>query len=160
MTVRHHPGHRVGIFILAHVKRGGVAAGAEIELAPNRKPYFDDEELEGPKLERALVVALDPARHHRHRPPAVLAGRAQPPATRQGFDDRAVGAGFLLFQPTDTPLTPHPQANALPFGCATCHGNKGQGGVTNYVVTEPPAHAEPGHLAGAAAQHRAAALHP
>src|SRR6185437_953235 len=89
------------IFILAHIKRGGVAAGAEVEVAPNRKPYLDDDKLEGIKLERALVAAL-----------------------------------ILLVQPTDTPLAPHPQANALPFGCATCHGNKGQGGVTNYAITD------------------------
>ena len=27
--------------------------GSEVELAPNRKPYLDDEALEGPKLNRA-----------------------------------------------------------------------------------------------------------
>src|SRR5688500_17537001 len=32
--------------------------GSEIELAPNRKPYFDDEALEGRRLERALGWAL------------------------------------------------------------------------------------------------------
>ncbi len=46
------------IFIVAHIKRGGVAAGAEMEVAPNRKPYYDDDKLEGIKLERALVAAL------------------------------------------------------------------------------------------------------
>ena len=32
--------------------------GSEIELAPNRKPYLSDEELEGPKLDRSLTFAL------------------------------------------------------------------------------------------------------
>jgi hypothetical protein len=32
--------------------------GSELELAPNRKPYLDDDELEGPKLEQALTLAL------------------------------------------------------------------------------------------------------
>ena len=29
--------------------------GAELELAANRKPYLDDEQLEGPRLERVLL---------------------------------------------------------------------------------------------------------
>ncbi|MEZ5342900.1 MAG: c-type cytochrome [Acidimicrobiales bacterium] len=32
--------------------------GSEIEIAPNRKPYYDDEELEGPKLDKSLSFAL------------------------------------------------------------------------------------------------------
>ena len=32
--------------------------GSEIELAPNRKPYLDDEGLEGPKLTKALTWGL------------------------------------------------------------------------------------------------------
>ena len=32
--------------------------GSEIELAPNRKPYLSDEELEGPKLDKSLTFAL------------------------------------------------------------------------------------------------------
>ncbi len=32
--------------------------GSEIELAPNRKQYYDDEELEGPVLDRVLGFAL------------------------------------------------------------------------------------------------------
>ena len=57
------------------------------------------------------------------------------------------------------PLTPHPQANALPFGCATCHGTKGQGGSTNYSITDAAGKIDPGAVAGAGAQHRARPLH-
>ena len=32
--------------------------GSELELAPNRKPYLDDEELETSKLDLALVSGL------------------------------------------------------------------------------------------------------
>ena len=31
-------------------KRGRREVGAELELAPNRRPYYDDEGLEGPRL--------------------------------------------------------------------------------------------------------------
>ncbi len=125
------------IFILAHIKRGGVAAGAEVELAPNRKPYLDDDKLEGIKLERALVAALILLVIIAIGLPLYWLGEPTRQAnSNRGFNNRAAEAGFLLFQPTDTPLAPHPQANALPFGCATCHGNKGQGGVTNYAITD------------------------
>jgi hypothetical protein len=32
--------------------------GSEIELAPNRKPYYDDETLEGPRLERVMKISV------------------------------------------------------------------------------------------------------
>ncbi|HEY2428996.1 MAG TPA: hypothetical protein VGI06_08710, partial [Acidimicrobiales bacterium] len=36
----------------------GEPLGAEVELAPNRKPYYDDEVLEGPRLDRSLLICL------------------------------------------------------------------------------------------------------
>jgi mono/diheme cytochrome c family protein len=126
------------IFIVAHLKRGSIKPGAEMELAPNRKPYYDDDALEGPKLERGLTLALiftivlavglplywlnEPTRQ---------AGAAH------GFDNRAAQAGFLIFQPADSPLPSHPKDNALHFGCATCHGLKGEGLTTNYAINNP-----------------------
>jgi mono/diheme cytochrome c family protein len=126
------------IFIVAHLKRGSTRPGAEIETAPNRKPYFDDEVLEGRTLERNLgmalifviILAIGLPLYWLNEP------FRQAHANR-GFDKRAAQAGFLIFQPTDSPLASHPKDNALHFGCATCHGNKGQGGVTNYSITLP-----------------------
>ena len=46
------------VFIVAHVRRDTEPRGAEMEVAPNRKPYYEDDELEGPKLERVLGMAL------------------------------------------------------------------------------------------------------
>ena len=45
-------------YILVNLRQGRPEIGAEIELAPNRKPYFDDEALEGPRLNRALLSGL------------------------------------------------------------------------------------------------------
>src|SRR4051794_13741801 len=48
-------------FVLAlaiNVRRGRAEVGAELELAPNRKPYLSDEELEGKKLDRTLGAGL------------------------------------------------------------------------------------------------------
>ena len=47
------------VYVLVNVIFSGKEEiGSEIELAANRKPYFDDETLEGPKLDRALTVGL------------------------------------------------------------------------------------------------------
>jgi hypothetical protein len=47
-----------GLYLLTNIKRSRAEVGSEIELAPNRKEYLDDEQLEGPKLERALSWGL------------------------------------------------------------------------------------------------------
>ncbi len=126
------------IFVLAHVKRGAVRAGDEILTAPNRKPYYDDEALEGPKLERALTSALILL---------VIIGVGLPlywvnetrreNGAKKLFAHTAVEVGFALFQPADSPLPANPKLNELHFGCAGCHGNAGQGGATNYTITTP-----------------------
>ena len=46
------------IYIVANVRAGRDEIGSEIELAPNRKPYLSDEELETTKLDRTLRWAL------------------------------------------------------------------------------------------------------
>lgn len=109
----------------------GVDLGTEIELAPNRKPYFDDEGLEGPRLDRALgwalilmvVAAIGPIVYWLNEP-----GR-QAGAVDE-FDRKAVERGRLLFLPTDSP------EHGAHFGCATCHGIDGSGGVTSYTITD------------------------
>src|SRR5438132_8245277 len=95
--------------------------GSELELAPNRKIYFDDDVLEGKKLDRSLVTALllliviaiglplywsrEPARGKNHA---------------RGYEQRSAHRGFLMFQPADSPLPSH---NIGHFGCGTCHGS-------------------------------------
>jgi mono/diheme cytochrome c family protein len=46
------------VFAVVNVRSGRAEAGSEIELAPNRRPYYDDEELEGRRLDRALGAGL------------------------------------------------------------------------------------------------------
>jgi mono/diheme cytochrome c family protein len=55
----------------------------------------------------------------------------------RGFNNRAAEFGKILFQPTTSNIATHPKNNAMPFGCATCHGPTGQGGSTNYSITLP-----------------------
>lgn len=103
--------------------------GSEVEMAPNRKPYFDDETLEGSRLERMQVLgvlllatlviglplywAFEPSRQ---------AGAVS------GQEERFRFWGEELFQTT---------ANGG-FNCAGCHGGmKGGGSVAPYAVTDP-----------------------
>ena len=41
-----------------NIRQSRKEIGSEIELAPNRKPYYSDEELEGKKLDRTLTFGL------------------------------------------------------------------------------------------------------
>ncbi len=126
------------VFMLSHTRRGAVRPGDEIVKAPNRKPYYDDEALEGPKLERALTLALLLL---------VIIGIGLPlywinetrreNGAKKLFANTAVEVGFSLFQPADSPLAANPKLNELHFGCAGCHGNAGQGGSTTYTITTP-----------------------
>src|SRR4051794_9172321 len=45
-------------YILANRKAARAELGSEIELAANRKPYYDDEVLEGKRLERVQMLGL------------------------------------------------------------------------------------------------------
>ena len=46
------------LYVVANLRSSRKEIGSEIELAPNRKPYYDDETLEGPKLERTQLLAV------------------------------------------------------------------------------------------------------
>lgn len=102
--------------------------GSEIELAANRKEYYSDEELEGPRLERAqllgvlfLVVitislplywVLEPGRQSN---------------ADVGWNKRFASWGGQLFDTT---------ANGG-FNCAGCHGGMtAGGGVAPFAITD------------------------
>lgn len=105
--------------------------GSEIELAPNRKPYFDDEALEGRRLERALgwalvllvISSIGPLVYWLNEPSRQAGAVAE-------FDAKAVERGRVLFLPTDSP------EHGAKFGCASCHGLDGSGGATDYTLTD------------------------
>jgi len=117
------------IYIAVNLRRGRPEIGSELELAPNRKPYFDDEQLEGRRLERAqvfglamlVILGVGLPLYWVHEP-----GRQA--AAVNGYNKRFAGWGGELFDVT---------ANGG-FNCAGCHGGmKASGGVAAYVVTDP-----------------------
>ncbi|HEX2118804.1 MAG TPA: c-type cytochrome [Acidimicrobiales bacterium] len=127
------------IYLLGAARRT-YQPGAELTTAPNRKPYFPDEGLEGPRLTKYLWWAF-----------ALLAISAiglpiywvREPFRQQGagldrgtayFEEEAIKRGEWYFEtsPGDppTPREPH-------YGCENCHGKEGIGGVAAYTLTDP-----------------------
>lgn len=118
------------VYVLVNVLFAGKAElGSEIELAANRKPYYDDEALEGPKLDRSLTLALLLL--------FVLAvgiplywimepGRQENAAA--GFNNRFVNRGEALFAATGD--------NPRALNCAGCHGNLDGGIVADFIRTD------------------------
>ena len=103
--------------------------GAELELAANRKPYFDDEELEGRRLELVqfigvllLVVIVIGLPLYWVFEPSRQAG------AREAADRQLVGWGADLFAPT--------AENG--YNCAGCHGGmNATGGNAPFAITDP-----------------------
>ena len=127
------------IYLLSTARRTYVP-GAEVEEAPNRKPYLTDEAMEGPRLDRFLWWALALLAVCAVGLPAYWLRepfRQQGPGFDRGekyFEEEAIKRGELAFQASPgnppTPREPH-------YGGETCHGVKGIGGVTTYTLTDP-----------------------
>lgn len=117
----------VAYFLFYNRPKAKPEIGSELELAANRKPYLDDEQLEGPKLDRALTWGLvtltivgvglplywlgEPGRH---------AGAVEQ------FDETFVERGAELYAPTEEGG----------LNCAFCHGANGEGGVAPYNLRD------------------------
>jgi mono/diheme cytochrome c family protein len=117
------------VYAFFNVRSGRAEVGSEIELAANRKPYYDDDALEGPKLERTQllavlflgVVALSLPIYWLMEPQRMVNAEGD---YQRKFTDR----GGELFDTT---------ANGG-FNCAGCHGGmKATGGVAETSITDP-----------------------
>ena len=119
-----------GWIAYAFLNRGASRAeiGSEIELAANRKEYYDDEVLEGRRLERVQLVGLLLLVTITIGLPVywLLEPSRQAGAT-QGYNNRFVSWGSALFDTT---------ANGG-FNCAGCHGGMtATGGAAPWTVTD------------------------
>lgn len=117
------------VYGLFNVVAGRREVGSEIELAANRKEFYDDETLEGPRLERVqllgvimlaiIVVAL---------PLYWVFEPDRQAGAQEGWDNRFASWGSQLFATT---------ADGG-FNCAGCHGGMaGVGGEAPFTVTDP-----------------------
>jgi mono/diheme cytochrome c family protein len=116
------------VYFFANRRAAQPELGAEIELAPNRRAYYDDETLEGRRLERVqilgvllLVVLVIGLPLYWVFEPARMDG-----ATHQK-EATFVAWGSDLFATTAEGG----------YNCAGCHGANGGGGSAPYTVTDP-----------------------
>lgn len=119
------------IYLAVNAAKPDKGPGSEIENAPNRKPYLNDEQLEGPKLDRALTWGLIVLAFVAIGLPVYwLAEPGRQANAEIGFDKRSVARGAELFQSAQSKLAP----GHIAAGCADCHGNAGQGGTVAFVL--------------------------
>lgn len=113
-----------GLYMIIENRRTPAQMVDSFLNAPNRKAPPDDETFEGPRLDRFLgwalvtlsLVALSLPLYWLGEP-----GRHE--GAIRGFDKRAIKRGVKLYDTNG-------------FGCNSCHGPKGGGGVAPYSVTE------------------------
>lgn len=110
------------IYLLVNTFRSGKREiGSEVELAPNRKPYYDDEMLETKKLDMTLAAGLGGLALIAVALPLYWLGE---PGRQEGFveykDNQFVKRGGVLYQEL----------------CAACHGVDGGGGVAGFTVAD------------------------
>ena len=127
------------IYLLSAAKRT-YEPGSEITNAPNRKPYYDDEGMEGKRLTKYLwwafaMLAISAVGLPAYwvREPFRQTGAGLDRGTAW-FEEEEVKRGEWYFEnsPGDppTPREPH-------YGCETCHGKAGIGGVASYTLVDP-----------------------
>jgi mono/diheme cytochrome c family protein len=111
------------VYVVVNIHTGRAEAGSEIELAPNRKPYLDDEELETSKLDRtlrwaliALVIVGVGLPLYWLNEPSRMSGAVE------GFDDKFVSRGEEIYTEGSQ--------------CENCHGPEGTGGQAPYTITD------------------------
>jgi mono/diheme cytochrome c family protein len=111
------------VFLVANLRAGRPEVGSEIELAPNRKPYLSDEELETTRLNRTLRWALVLL---------VICSVGVPlywlaePGRQSGAIDEYERIFALRGEERYTTGSQ----------CQNCHGPEGTGGVASYTITD------------------------
>ncbi len=114
-------------YVVANIRAGRDEIASEIELAPNRKPYYDDEVLEGPRLTRALSTGLVLLAVSAVGLPLYwLNEPSRMDGAIKGFDSTFVKRGAALFAPTAEGG----------YDCAGCHGAEGVGGFKEFTITD------------------------
>ncbi|HEU5085446.1 MAG TPA: cytochrome c [Acidimicrobiales bacterium] len=111
------------VYAAFNIKAGRNEVGAELELAANLKPYYDDDELETKKLDRTLTLGLAGL---------VLVGVGLPAywLAEPGRQEGAEAEYLRVFESRGEELyTTGAQCNA-------CHGPEGVGGVAPYTILD------------------------
>lgn len=117
------------LYLVANVKKAKPEIGSEIELAANRKPYYDDEGLEGLRLDKVLTWGLASLAFIGLGLPLYwLAEPGRQAGAVEDFDETFAARGEGLFAATEEGG----------FNCAGCHGGLAAiGGDAPYTLTDP-----------------------
>lgn len=115
------------LFAIINVRQGRAEVGSEIELAPNRKPYLSDDELETKKLDRTLSLGLLGL---------VIVGVGLPLYWLQEPARQSNAVGDIQRKFRDRGEEMFATTEKGGFNCAFCHGEKGVGGVAPYTITD------------------------
>jgi cytochrome c553 len=111
------------VYIFANIRSARPEVGSEIELAPNRKPYLSDEELETTKLNRTLrwafvllvIVSVGLPIYWLNEP-----GRQS--GAVEGYDRTFAARGAERYEEGSQ--------------CQNCHGPEGSGGVADFTILD------------------------
>ena len=111
------------IYVIANVRSGREETGAEVDLAPNRKPYLSDEELETTKLNTTLrwalvtlvIIAVGLPLYWLNEP-----GRQS--GAIENFQSTFEARGEEIYTTTAQ--------------CQNCHGPEGTGGQAPYTIVD------------------------
>ncbi len=96
--------------------------GAEIELAANRKPYYDDDILETRKLDQSLMSGLALLSVIAVALPLYWLGE---PGRQEGYRENTLE------------LWTEEGAESFEEACSSCHGGGGAGGIAAFAITDP-----------------------
>ena len=122
------------VYVVMTAGRPERRPGSEIDDAPNRRPYLDDDALEGPKLDKTLTWGLISLAFVAVALPVYwLNEPSRMDGAIEEFDEKSAKRGAELFQSASAELEP----GHISAGCADCHGNEGQGGVVNFIMQDP-----------------------
>ena len=109
------------LYVFFNLREARAEIGAEVELAPNRKPYLSDEEFENTKLNRSLLFSLVMLATIAVGLPAYwLAEPGRQENAQSGVLRKDATRGEVLFE-----------AN-----CQRCHNPGGVGGVAPFTLTD------------------------
>lgn len=109
------------VYALFNVRAGRDEVGAEIELAPNKKPYYDDDDLETKKLDRSLTAGLIGL---------IIIGVSLPVywLAEPGRQSGAIEEFERIFASRGD--------REYEAACSQCHGPGGVGGVASYTILD------------------------